>query len=93
MTPEEGDNPAADPTDDIYRIKDNGGTREGADRRQSTAAFEGSERRSGRDRRRGFDRRSGIDRRRASERRSRRFFWDHGMIERRDAYRRFSREE
>lgn len=75
------------------QIRDNGGTRMGTERRQKAAPFEGADRRSGRERRRGFDRRSGIDRRRASDRRSRRFFWDGGFIERRDAFRRFSHEE
>lgn len=75
------------PTDGL-EIQDQGGTRSGRERRQSTAPRDGAERRSGRDRRRGFDRRSGIERRRASDRRSGRYFRDGEMVERRDAFRR-----
>jgi hypothetical protein len=94
MTPEEGDLPEAEDVENAeIQIKDNGGTRSGMERRRKAGEFEGTDQRSGRDRRRGFDRRSGIDRRRSTDRRSRRFFWDGGFIERRDALRRFPDEE
>jgi len=94
MTPEEEYPREAEDVDSAeIQIKDNGGTRSGMERRQKVAAFQGADRRSGRERRRGFDRRTGIDRRRSTDRRSRRFFWDGGFIERRDALRRFSNEE
>lgn len=70
------------------RIKDQGGTRSGHDRRQNHEPYEGIERRSGRDRRKGFDRRSGLARRRISDRRSKNGRWDGSCIERRDIFRR-----
>jgi len=45
-------------------IRDNGGRRSGADRREYSYSAHLPERRSGLDRRSNFDRRSGIDRRR-----------------------------
>lgn len=72
---------------EIVFIRDNGGTRSGAERRQKEVPFEGTERRSGRDRRRIPDRRAGIDRRQSEDRRSERFFWDGRKVERRDAFR------
>jgi len=69
------------------RIKDNGGTRSGVDRRQAHREKDISERRSGRDRRRGFDRRARTDRRRTNDRRLSGNFWDGEIIERRESLR------
>jgi hypothetical protein len=78
---------AALPDLESIRIKDNGGTRSGIDRRQIPRERERSERRTGRDRRRGFDRRAGLDRRRANDRRLSDNFWDGEIIERRESFR------
>jgi hypothetical protein len=84
---------AREAQDDELQIKDNGGMRTSAERRQATEAAGGGDLRTGRDRRRGFDRRSGIDRRRSTDRRSRRLFRDGDVVERRDSLRRLSDEE
>jgi hypothetical protein len=85
-TPKDG--PAADPGEiEFIRIKDQGGTRSGAERRQTPGDNESCERRDGRDRRRGFDRRAGIDRRRTNNRRMSGNFWDGEIIERRESFR------
>lgn len=61
-------------------IKDRGGTRSGADRRQKSSSNNGLEKRKLKDRRTGFDRRSGLGRRRD---------WNlERAIERRDLFRR-----
>jgi hypothetical protein len=78
---------AAQPDPEFIRIKDNGGTRSGIDRRQAPRESDNSERRSGRDRREGFDRRAGIDRRRANDRRLGHNFWEGEIIERRESLR------
>jgi hypothetical protein len=78
---------------DHQQIQDQGGSRSGRDRRQSSQPFDGSERRSDRDRRRGFDRRGGIERRRSSERRNGRYFRDGELVERRDVFRRRTNEQ
>jgi hypothetical protein len=75
------------PNLEFSRIKDKGGARSGIERRQTPGEYESSERRSGRDRRRGFDRRAGIDRRRTDDRRLSDNFWDGGIIERRESFR------
>jgi hypothetical protein len=72
---------------EFSRIKDNGGTRSGIDRRQAPGEYDSSERRSGRDRRRGFDRRARTDRRRTTDRRLGENFWDGEIIERRESFR------
>jgi hypothetical protein len=82
------DGPEATPPDlEFSRIKDNGGTRSGSDRRQAPGEYDSSERRSGRDRRRGFDRRACTDRRRTNDRRLSSNFWDGEIIERRESFR------
>ena len=75
------------PDHESSRIKDNGGTRSGIDRRQAHHEKDISERRSGRDRRRGFDRRARTDLRRTNDRRLSGNFWDGEVIERRESFR------
>ena len=85
-TPKDGAE-AVQPELEFIRIKDNGGTRSGIDRRQAPRESDNSERRSGRDRRESFDRRAGIDRRRTNDRRLSGNFWDGEIIERRESLR------
>jgi hypothetical protein len=93
MTPSDDEPEANRPELESGRIKDNGGTRSGIDRRQAPGEYDSSERRSGRDRRRGFDRRARTDRRRTSDRRLGDHFWDGEIIERRESFRKNSGSE
>ena len=87
MTIPKDESEKAQPELEFIRIKDNGGTRCGIDRRQTPGENDSSERRSGRDRREGFDRRAGIDRRRTNDRRLSHNFWEGEIIERRESLR------